>query len=257
MTHLASLLLAACLIAAPAQAASIIQTTTVSYGQVKALGVVTPATINGGYANAYTSLSDAAGGAIARLSVDPFQGTSLGASVIGLYGIHQAQTYVLLDTVATNTSSGDVDLFLDVAFSAKLAGDRSAAVAVGFIDYTSGGTIYDISVVGRHMTFIGPAGQSYTATQTYYDGSPSAALALGRLAPGASFARTYLWFAQATLLDPLAIESGAADIANATFRYRGETVAAGVPEPGVWALMITGFGLTGSALRRRGLARAS
>ncbi|MFM6854318.1 MAG: PEPxxWA-CTERM sorting domain-containing protein, partial [Sphingopyxis sp.] len=34
----------------------------------------------------------------------------------------------------------------------------------------------------------------------------------------------------------------------------GGIVAPGVPEPGVWAMMIIGFGMVGGALRRRGRA---
>ena len=42
---------------------------------------------------------------------------------------------------------------------------------------------------------------------------------------------------------------GANNNCDANFRVTGQTFAAAVPEPGSWALMILGFGITGSALR--------
>jgi hypothetical protein len=42
------------------------------------------------------------------------------------------------------------------------------------------------------------------------------------------------------------------------FRASGQSlVAAGIPEPGTWAMLITGFGLVGLAARRRRPARAA
>lgn len=40
-------------------------------------------------------------------------------------------------------------------------------------------------------------------------------------------------------------------IYNLAFEVTGDAVAAGVPEPAAWAMMLAGFGLVGGAMRRR------
>ncbi len=44
---------------------------------------------------------------------------------------------------------------------------------------------------------------------------------------------------------------GSATITGGTGVLRGSTIAAAVPEPGTWALMLVGFGAIGVAMRRR------
>lgn len=55
---------------------------------------------------------------------------------------------------------------------------------------------------------------------------------------------------------PYANCMGASNNCDANFRVTGENlVAAAVPEPGTWALLILGFGAVGGALRRRATRR--
>jgi hypothetical protein len=61
-----------------------------------------------------------------------------------------------------------------------------------------------------------------------------------------------------TTLDPLGFNSGTAfGAALEPYSQAGWSLSAAVPEPANWALMITGFGLVGSALRRRRVAVAA
>lgn len=50
--------------------------------------------------------------------------------------------------------------------------------------------------------------------------------------------------------------TGAANNCDANFRVTGDLIAAAVPEPTSWALLILGFGVIGSALRRTRKTRA-
>lgn len=55
---------------------------------------------------------------------------------------------------------------------------------------------------------------------------------------------------------PEAIHALFSGTTNATVTLDFDTVVAAVPEPASWAMLITGFGLAGSALRRRRAAIA-
>ncbi|WP_426168175.1 PEPxxWA-CTERM sorting domain-containing protein [Sandarakinorhabdus sp. DWP1-3-1] len=52
-------------------------------------------------------------------------------------------------------------------------------------------------------------------------------------------------------LDLVGSEPAGFAIDNLRFGIRGQVVIPGVPEPGSWAMLIAGFGLTGAVLRRR------
>lgn len=49
--------------------------------------------------------------------------------------------------------------------------------------------------------------------------------------------------------------AGAANNCDANFRVTGNLIAAAVPEPATWAMLIVGFGIVGGALRRRAARR--
>lgn len=87
-------------------------------------------------------------------------------------------------------------------------------------------------------------------------------IALGDLTGDAN--AEYLGFADLRLRDgfSLSFDQGAFQVGTATrsnvmLQVKvGSSPIAAIPEPGTWALMIGGFGLTGAALRRRALAAA-
>jgi hypothetical protein len=100
--------------------------------------------------------------------------------------------------------------------------------------------LVDISLSG--FTGLGPMGlQSYSCV--------SGGGSCGAFGPGPSVARLFS--------DGTSFSVGF-DVVRSGETYVFGPALLGVPEPGVWALMLGGFGLAGVALRRRsGLARAA
>ena len=56
---------------------------------------------------------------------------------------------------------------------------------------------------------------------------------------------------------PIAVVGYGEQAMQAAFDANSWSIAAAVPEPASWAMMIAGFGLTGAALRRRRIAVAA
>ncbi|MBL8655936.1 MAG: PEPxxWA-CTERM sorting domain-containing protein [Altererythrobacter sp.] len=68
----------------------------------------------------------------------------------------------------------------------------------------------------------------------------------GQIVGGDAYAGGQMLAARATYPNCTVASGNNCDL---NFRITGQTFAAAVPEPGSWALMILGFGITGSALR--------
>ena len=140
-----------------------------------------------------------------------------------------AEAVLIARVVALNTGPSDLNLFLDVDFDVPSRGldGRLTIHSNGAGDLING----PLPDLGSHRL------------STY----------MGSLSPGAGFAD----FVTLRILSASNRFSDAR-LSNIRLAYRGVDAAPpppGVPEPATWAMMIAGFGLAGSALRRRGIRR--
>lgn len=161
--------------------------------------------------------------------------------------------------------------------NASTAGE--AVVGFGMTLVSPYGFDTDFGGFGSSPTAFAPFGGTevttgYTGPASFADGSTSIAFTFNDFTPGESFS----WIIDVDHPDFLTVlgsdligSTGYADFSNglrglgvfealgtdgAQFRITTFTPTPGIPEPGTWALMISGLGLIGAALRRRGLALA-
>lgn len=116
------------------------------------------------------------------------------------------------------------------------------------IPATRVGTWFDFDFTGTTLM----AGQAYTAllsTSSALLGlvyGPDLNIFTGEPLGGDAYAGGTI--VSTRVLDTYCITSGACDT---NFRFTATTPGAAVPEPAAWAMMIAGFGVVGSAMRRR------
>jgi hypothetical protein len=130
-----------------------------------------------------------------------------------------------------------IDLFEGEGFGGPLVASRSFFLPAVLPTTSQPPVIFDtdfsgvgLSVGGTYTAALGVAGNSFKVAAVHGFDSYAGGQGLG----------------------------GACADCDFNFRVVGEGFSGAVPEPGAWALMITGFGLAGAALRRRpsaGLAR--
>lgn len=99
-------------------------------------------------------------------------------------------------------------------------------------------------------TYFNSTGPTGRVSDTALSGCGNCLSAITFQAPGGAFSFDSLHISQTItgLAAPFTID-------NASLSYQLRDLAATVPEPGSWAMMISGFGLLGGALRRRRVSR--
>lgn len=199
----------------------------------------------------------AASGHVAASAPDTYNYNGTAQAILGLTG--------------ANTGPTSLDLYLDFTFSSLSV----RATSVTGINPPRN-AIFDLSLLSTQSTLGRIQGSSLSGGSgtsgvncaflgpTDYQclgGPQTVSIYLGALGPGAGFADNFTLLLLA--YDGSSFPTGrnvdashvSASLAGASLQLRGVTAPPpGVPEPGAWALMIAGFGLIGSALRRRALA---
>lgn len=127
--------------------------------------------------------------------------------------------------------------------------DSSATITLSNLDFTAGSTGFNSggTTTGSFTNSITIAGAAFTYVIPYSITIGSATDSITLLAT--TFSRGGFNFAT----NAVTLTSGGATARGALTA----NVAAAVPEPGTWALMLLGFGAVGAAMRRQRRVRAS
>lgn len=183
----------------------------------------------------------------------------------------------------TNLGSADVDLYLDLDWQG-LSIQTTGYAALPYSSLTPITADFELintplnqrmaslllgvgGVATTSNLAIGCSLSQVTKTHTCSSGPQVSSFYIGKLLAGASTFQQYSL--RYSLRDqfytsPLATLSASAQLDRAKLSFRGVDIVpppppppTGVPEPTAWALMIVGFGLAGSAFRRRDRVAAS
>ena len=108
----------------------------------------------------------------------------------------------------------------------------------------------DTTNVSGELTFFNSQGPTGLSNDVLQGNCGNCLTSITGQIPGAAFSFDSVQLTQTItgLATPFTID-------NSSFSYQLRDLAATVPEPGSWAMMISGFGLLGGALRRRLVSR--
>lgn len=176
---------------------------------------------------------------------------SIAAAAAALLAASAASATTYLGSLTAGSSTATYSIVTDgtlgvLASANILSSSGSVTSASGSASFTNG-----------NFNSIAGSGVTATATQLFFDFSQDSYLTIG------NYAGTFTGFCLAGG-GGFANCAGQSPVVFIAVRYPGDSeyvtgsgsvlVGATVPEPATWALLITGFGLTGAAMRRRNLA---
>jgi hypothetical protein len=266
--------------AGPAAAGTLLQSQGYSLSQTTARALpnvsTPPAALQNGIWTATAGAAFATGAssrsADAAFSYDPVTGRYSGSASaqIANVGVGASSSNALqFGGAALNTGANALDLYLDLEFTGALSvrnsgGGLASFAVVRLDDELAKNTLLlmtlNSAALNKPVDAFGLSGtcgsvQGLPFSQQCGFGTQTRSLYLGQLAPGASYSGSWRWTVGA---EPQRQDAStvSASVQSTRLSFRGVDVAPppAVPEPATWAMMITGFGLAGTALRRRRFA---